>query len=181
MLLLGCTPPGRFTEQHDVFFGIAASLKELVPQIVASWPEANGKIHIDAWREVTYVDGWRVEIVERGSEPFPSGHRLYFLNLGGYRENAFDELHYKMLAVAESSSEAIRLAKQTVFYKETGFTNAVSHIDDKYALDVDDLHSVADILPEAHKQRYALRITRTEEVLAEDVFHLGYLPVSKIK
>ena len=30
MVLLGCRPPGRFTEQHDIFFGIGNSLKELV-------------------------------------------------------------------------------------------------------------------------------------------------------
>jgi len=35
MLLLGCKPPGRHTEQHDVFFGIARSLRDLVPEIQA--------------------------------------------------------------------------------------------------------------------------------------------------
>ena len=64
MLLLGCKPPGRFTEQHDVFFGIAGALPELVPSIIAAWPEAP-KIHIDAWREVTAVDGYRVSVVAK--------------------------------------------------------------------------------------------------------------------
>jgi hypothetical protein len=31
MLLLGSKAPGRHVEQHDFFFGIAASLRELVP------------------------------------------------------------------------------------------------------------------------------------------------------
>lgn len=44
MLLLGCKPPGRHTEQHDIFFGIAASLRDLVPEIQAFWPELQ-KIH----------------------------------------------------------------------------------------------------------------------------------------
>ena len=46
MLLLGCKPPGRHVEQHDVFFGIAGSLDELIPEIKAFWPETD-KIHID--------------------------------------------------------------------------------------------------------------------------------------
>ncbi|MGN6440105.1 MAG: DUF1543 domain-containing protein [Agriterribacter sp.] len=35
MLLLGCKPAGRHTEQHDVFFGIGASLKDLIPDIIS--------------------------------------------------------------------------------------------------------------------------------------------------
>jgi len=62
MLLLGCKPPGRHTEQHDVFFGIAANLRDLVPEIQAFWPEPHN-IHIDAWREVNNVDGYDVKIV----------------------------------------------------------------------------------------------------------------------
>lgn len=57
MVLLGCKPAGRHTEQHDIFFGVATSLKELVPEIKAFWKEGGDKIHIDAWREVTVVDG----------------------------------------------------------------------------------------------------------------------------
>jgi hypothetical protein len=44
MLLLGCKPLGRNTEQHDIFFGIADSLPELKPEILNFWPEAQGKI-----------------------------------------------------------------------------------------------------------------------------------------
>ena len=65
MCLLGCTPQGRNIEQHDVFFGIGQTLKHLVPAIVQFWPEAQGKIHIDAWREVTHVDGYSVQVVEK--------------------------------------------------------------------------------------------------------------------
>lgn len=65
MVVIGCTPPGRLTEQHDTFFGIAKSLKDLVPDMIAFWPEAKGFIHIDSWREVTQVDGFSIEIVKK--------------------------------------------------------------------------------------------------------------------
>ena len=58
MVLLGCIPKGRVTEQHDVFFGIAENMRELIPQMNRFWPEANGKLHIDVWREITTVDGF---------------------------------------------------------------------------------------------------------------------------
>ena len=37
MLLLGCRPTGRNTEQHDIYFGIAKSLKDLIPEIKSFW------------------------------------------------------------------------------------------------------------------------------------------------
>ena len=65
--------------------------------------------------------------------------RLFFINLGGYKENEFEEYHYKMLTACEDKSVAIQAAKQTAFYKHTGFKGATSHIDDKYGVDVDDI------------------------------------------
>ena len=53
MILLGATPKGRNIEQHDIFFGIANSIKELLPEMIDFWPEAKGKIHVDAYRIVT--------------------------------------------------------------------------------------------------------------------------------
>jgi len=184
MLLLGSTPKGRHIEQHDIYFGIAESLKSMVPAIVASWPEAGGKIHIDAWREVTVVDGFAITVMEKigGVEkhaPNTSGPKLFFINLGGYKPNEFEEYHYKMLTVASNKGEAIQKAKQTVFYKHTGFKTAESHIDDKYGVDVDDIYAIEDILPDAIKQRYTLVITPNTGA-AMDEMHLGYFILSKL-
>ncbi|MEZ4787007.1 MAG: DUF1543 domain-containing protein [Flavobacterium haoranii] len=43
MIMLGCTPKGRITEQHDIFFGIAPSLFELKTDLYDFWPEAENK------------------------------------------------------------------------------------------------------------------------------------------
>jgi len=67
MIMLGCRPKGRYTEQHDIFFGIGKSLKELIPSMKAFWPEAKGQIHIDAWREVTTVDNYKIEVTTKGT------------------------------------------------------------------------------------------------------------------
>jgi hypothetical protein len=178
MVMLGCTPKGRYTEQHDIFFGIGSSLKELVPQMKAFWPEAKGKIHIDAWREVTTVDNYSVEIISK--KPSMATEKLYFINLGGYKENEFEEYHYKTLAVAESLGLASKVAKATTFYKHFSFAGATSHLDDKYGIDVDDIHNVADILAPVFKDQYSLKITKSDVPLTEDVQHIGYLKIDKI-
>ena len=178
MVMLGATPAGRFTEQHDIFFGIATHLEELVPAMKAFWPEAKGKIHIDAWRTVSAVDGYKIEI---GTHLKKSSNqeKLFFINLGGYKENEFEEYHYKVLTVAKNKSEAIKKSKQTTFYKHCSFKGAISHIDDKYGVDVDDIYDIEDILAPHYKEQNSLKITKSSD-LPSDVLEIGYLKIDKL-
>ena len=178
MLLIGCTPAGRNTEQHDVFFGIANSMQELVPEIVAFWPEAKGKIHLDAWREVNHVNGYSVQVVEGRSSR--NSVRLFFINLGGYRRNEFEEFHYKMLVAATGKGEAIKLSKETAFFKHTGFQGAPAHVDDKFGVDVDDVYEVQDILPASTKTKFSLQVQKGLPGDSEDEIHLGYFKLDLV-
>ena len=172
MVLLGCTPKNRLTEQHDIFFGISTSVREMKSDFYAFWPDG-GQLHIDSWREVTHVGGYALSIVPK-AEASPSKNKLFFLNLGGYRPGEFEEYHYKLLAVAKTMAEAVKVAKQSAFYKHFGFKGAESHIDDKYALDVDDMHKVEDILPAHLKERYSIKIVPDVNGI-EDELKIGYL------
>ena len=176
MLLIGCTPEGRNIEQHDIFFGIGNSVKDLVPGVISSWPEAKGKLHIDAWRALTNVNGFEVTVIPHQKINNPA--TLFFINLGGYKQNEFEEFHYKMIVAAGDKGEAVKQAKNTAFYKHTGFDGADSHIDDKYGVDVDDIFEIADILPAEIKKQYTLLITHATEALPEDELHLGYFKLS---
>ena len=180
MVMLGCKPAGRFTEQHDIFFGIGKTLKELIPQMKGFWPEAKGKIHVDAWREVTMVNNFSIEIIAKKVLAEPLLDNLFFINLGGYKENEFEEYHYKILTIAENLSSASKNAKATTFYKHCGFKGATSHIDDKYGIDVDDIYNVADILPVHYKDHYSLKITKVKTFFEEDQLHIGYLKLDKL-
>lgn len=176
MLLIGCKPEGRYIEQHDIYFGIGNSVKDLLPNVVNFWPEAKGKLHIDAWREVTNVNGYEVTVIPR--QEINNTAKLFFINLGGYKQNEFEEFHYKMIVAGADKSEAVRQAKDTAFFKHTHFKGADSHIDDKYGVDVDDIFEIADILPAEIKQQYSLSITQSTDLLPEDEVHLGYFKLS---
>lgn len=174
MVVLGATPPGRLTEQHDVFFGIGYSLAQLVPKMQAFWPEAKGRIHIDSWREVTMVDGYEIAVV---SAPAPSAQKLFFINLGGYKPGELEEYHYKTLSVANTMAEAVKQSKKTHFYKHYGFKGAESHVDDKFGLDADDVHQVDEV---AHADvAFHLQCT-PKDGLTEDWLHIGYLKIEKL-
>ncbi|MEY2903219.1 MAG: hypothetical protein RLY89_2325 [Bacteroidota bacterium] len=173
MVLLGGKPKGRHTEQHDMFFGIAESLKELIPQFNQFWPEAKGKMHIDGFREVNQVDGQQINIVPRGSQTTAASRQLFFINLGGYKKDEFDEFHYKMVVAAKDKAAAIQQAKQTAFFKHTHFEGANSHVDDKYGIDVDDLYTIDEVLPKLTKEQYSIELTPIQEAI-QDELHLGY-------
>jgi hypothetical protein len=178
MLLIGATPPGRHIEQHDVFFGIGEFLQDIIPDVVAFWPEAKGKLHVDAWREVRAVNGFRVEVMEGEKRESPA--RLFFINLGGYRRGEFEEFHYKMVVAATGKGEAVMQSKQTAFFRHTGFKGANAHIDDKYGVDVDDIYAIADILPASVKGKYSLLVTPDGNGLPEDEIHLGYFKLDAV-
>ncbi|RYZ44417.1 MAG: DUF1543 domain-containing protein, partial [Sphingobacteriales bacterium] len=142
------------------------------------WPEAKGKIHIDAWRTVTCVDGFKVEVVAAEDKQVqPAG--LFFLNLGGYKPGEFDELHYMMLVAEGSKAAAIKRGKETAFFKHATFEGATSHIDDKYGVDIDDVYEIEEILSGKFKTNYSIKLTKAG-LCIEDEMHLGYLPIKNI-
>ena len=179
MVLIGCKPQGRHTEQHDIFFGIADQLRDLIPEMLSFWPEAEGDMHVDGWREVTQVDGQDIKGVGR-TDVVPANQKaLFFINLGGYKKDEFEEFHYKIVVAAAEKSTAIKAAKQTAFFKHTHFDGANSHIDDEYGIDVDDLYRIEEVLSPSTLAEYQL-VLADAEVEKQDELHLGYFKLSKM-
>ncbi|OOS25289.1 hypothetical protein B0681_04475 [Moraxella porci DSM 25326] len=179
MLKIGATPKGRLIEQHDIFFGIADDVRELIPHFESAWPEIKDIWHLDAYRKITAVDGYLIEIINKDDHPNnpPNVKHLYFVNLGGYKPNHFEEYHHKLLIIADDIHQATAIAKQSEFYQafDIAGTRATSHIDDKYGVDIDEIHNVSDVLPQAFKDRYRLRIT-ADSTATPDEMVIGYLP-----
>jgi hypothetical protein len=180
MLLIGCKPPGRHTEQHDIFFGIAAELRDLISEIQSFWPEPD-KVHLDAWREVNQVDGFHIKIHcrENNEEINNQAPRLFFINLGGYQENRFEEQHYNLLTVKVNRSAAYKEAKESLFFQHNHFPGAEPHIDDKYGIDVDDLYEIEEMLSSSQKEKYQIELIPAKS-LQEDIIHLGYFKLSSL-
>ena len=177
-IIIGCTPKGRHTEQHDVFFGIAENIRDLVPEMINLCPETKEKMHVDAYREVNFVNGYQVEVVEKSKKS--TNETLFFFNLGGYLPDVLQEYHQQVLVVEKSLSEATQKVKSSAFYKDYNQPNgASSHIDDKYALDVDDAFAVEDILPLSQKEKFSLKLTKTDHV-SEDKIYNGYFKLDKL-
>jgi hypothetical protein len=173
MVLVGCRPNGRNTEQHDVFFGVAHTLEALIPQLQSFWPGV--KLHIDAYMCVENVAGYEVNCNDTASTQSDTDQKLFFVNLGGYAPPDFEEYHKKLLIVARDIAEASSIAKEDTFYK-SGSRNSSpvrSHIDDKFELD--EIIAIQDLLPHAR-----VLLTRSEGNPEDSKPIIGYLPLSKI-
>lgn len=90
-VLLGGKHARANIELHDVQFVIARSIEETAPAIKQRW-WGSGSPHIDAYAELTTVDGFRITPVPR-AEAMPANVALYFVNTGGYEPGVFNELH----------------------------------------------------------------------------------------
>ena len=207
MLKIGARPQGRLIEQHDVMFVIANSLSETIESVNQHWPAVKNNWHLDAWREVKRVGDYQILLSkeslskdnaladniladERVDNKLDSqGKQLYFVNLGGYLPGQFEEFHYKTLVIAETLGKATAQVKKTAFYQDYTFDNvdtaksgvATSHVDDKHQLDLDDIHCVADLLPNDVALTIQPLTEPEKNQLPYDALHIGYLSLKQIK
>ena len=175
MVLLGCKPEGRNTEQHDVFFGIGSSLADLKPAMQKFWPGV--KLHIDAWAQIDYVDYSAIIVLEaEEKQPDIYTENLFFINLGGYKPGEFEEYHKKILFCGQDIAEAINYAKVTPFYVagQSLETGSRSHIDDKF--EVDEVIAVNDLLQDKRYKVYGANVMSVQKELT---MNIGYLSFSK--
>jgi len=175
MVLLGCRPVGRLTEQHDVFFGIGSDVLSLVPAMKKFWPGVN--LHIDAYQSIEIIDNYTITVHEGQFFHHDKGDlKLFFINMGGYKPPLFEEMHSKILVVAKSISEAICIAKTDAFYvdHQNNEGRLRSHIDDKF--DIDDVLNVNDLILD-----YGIEIRKfANGDVTENELKIGYIPLSNL-
>ena len=189
MIQLGGRPKGRLIEQHDIFFGVANQVNELIADINNHWPEVKNKWHIDSYRAISKVDNYSIKLVESNIQAECANDlKLFFINLGGYQQDSFEEFHYKLLIVADSQADAVKQAKQSEFYKQFTFKdkaspfNAASHIDDKFEVDIDNIYNVNDLISNVKIiiEPLARALDKSINVI-EDKKYVGYLSIKNLK
>lgn len=168
MIQIGFRLEGMNTEGHDTVFSIASSKEEAFKLIKAARPYAG---HIDTCLEVNQVEDFAVQVVEK---PSPSELKLWFINLGGYNQGQFGEVHKCILLTARNLAEAKTKAKQDPFFKEPGRVQdpkAAPHVDDKHALD----EGIDDVLCVSEEMK-GIELVKIDTV-KENVLSIEYVPL----
>ena len=128
---LGGRAPKCNTELHDVVFVAGETVEETYGQLMEKWFGTPVGLHLDSWVELDLVDGYRIAL---GSEAGAGAEKLFFVNLGAYRQGLFMELHAILFLVAISALEAKARAKALLRPQLHG------------PMHTDDLHDVDDCL-----------------------------------
>lgn len=143
---LGGRAPRCNTELHDVVFAVGTSIEAGYEQLLDLWFGTPVGLHVDSWMALDVVDGHRVRLVEK---PAP-GKALYFINLGGYADGQFTELHANMILVAADAREAKARAKRDLMRNG------------EQQIHTDDLYDVDDCLEIRHVGAYHIALEPAE-------------------
>ncbi|MDQ2148111.1 DUF1543 domain-containing protein [Alcaligenaceae bacterium C4P045] len=129
VVMLGGRHPRANIEVHDVVFTAAPSLPDAHALLKRQWFGDPGSVHIDSWMCVDGVDGFKVTFSDL--PPDVEEPRLFFVNVGGYEQGIFGELHNYLLLPARSVKEAKSLAKRRLPSAWTmTHVDAVQDVDD---------------------------------------------------
>lgn len=161
MILVGGQVRGANIELHDVRFAAGEKIRDTYETLQDEWWGDPDTLHIDAWADVTHIDGYDVLL---SPEPYKGREKLYFVNLGGYDLSIFDELHRNILKVATSQQQAMKDARRAV----TDWT--MPHKDNLF--EVENILKIAQVAGlHVHLQKSA--------ALIPFAFQCGYTPISK--
>lgn len=103
VVIVGGYPDGAHVEVHDVRFVVGRDLPDCFDDLKAQWWGPQKRFHIDAWGVLEWADGFDVAISNGVALESP---RLWFVNLGGYLSDRFQEMHKNVFVVADTAAEA---------------------------------------------------------------------------
>lgn len=161
MVLVGGHTPTSNLEVHDMRFVTGATIQETYETLQSEWWGDPNTLHVDVWGEVNTIDGYDVSL---SPTPYEGDMGLYFINLGGYVPDLFDEVHKNILIVEKSLPPARQKAKETVSH----WTQA--HKDTEFEIEK--------ILPLAQVGPYHVHLKPSKNTIPFS-FHCAYTPISK--
>ena len=177
VVLLGGKDAEDKIEAHNLFVGIGADLKSLLPAMRKSW---SGATHIDAYMILEAVDGYLIEIKD-GKLELPQYPKLIIANIGFYKKGHFSEFHDLIPIVLADEKDKIveRLKKHPDFLDGQNLNDSSrSHLDDKHEIlhfDVDDTIDVNEEI-----EVYSIGLSKTVLDISNK-FEIGYIKFSKLE
>ena len=150
------------TELHDVVFTCGETIKDTYYDLLDKWFGFPDRLHIDSWVEISIIDGYKVTLKQEKSQ---SLNKLYFINLGAYDSNKFEELHESKFMVGVEENTIKNKAKKSLL---VGMHQV--HTDDLY--DVDDCIEIIKV------SNLYVHLEKTDKV-EKLKFNNGYFPIPR--
>ena len=150
------------TELHDVVFTLGEKIEDTYTDLLGKWFGLPDRLHVDSWVDLNIVEGYKISLSKKKNK---SPKKLYFVNLGAYEKNRFEELHESKFMVDESKINVKKRAKELLLVGKEQV-----HLDDLY--DVDDCIEIKKV------SGYYINLERTLKD-SNLKFNNGYKPIPK--
>ena len=149
-------------ELHDVVFTLGEKIEDSYNDLLGKWFGLPDRLHIDSWVEINMVEGYKISL---SKEKNKTTKKLYFVNLGAYEKDRFEELHESRFMVDVNKINVKKRAKkQLLIGKEQ------VHLDDLY--DVDDCIEIRKV------SGYYINLEKTSKQ-GKLTFNNGFKPIPK--
>jgi hypothetical protein len=163
---IGGSTATSLIEVHDVRFAAAEKMEDAYDGIRDTWWGTPESLHLDCWGELTSADGYNIFLKDA---PQAREDKLWFVNLGGYADGDFNELHKNIFVVAPTVSKAkVRALKAIIDWKG-------HHKDEMF--EVEKIASIDDILA---KSGHYIHLEKTDTPLPF-TFKYGFNPAIRKK
>ena len=150
------------TELHDVVFTLGEKIEDTYIDLLRKWFGLSDRLHIDSWVDLNIVEGYKISL---SKEKKRSNKNLYFVNLGAYEKNRFEELHESRFMVDINKVNVKKRAKEELLVGKEQV-----HLDDLY--DVDDCIEIKEV------SGYYINLERTQKK-SNLKFNNGYKSIPK--
>ncbi len=165
-------------EMHDVRWVLGESIEDTFSELRKQWLGKRSGLHIDSYKRIQYVDGYKITVSESNKENSISQkteeESLWFINLGGYNPKRMYEEHEFSLVIARNHIEAKKKAKKNW---ESNLKN--KHNDDYSGIknfdQIDDIHSIKQI------KRWEIKVISDPKKRSEKMIPdwYGYMRIDK--
>lgn len=152
-------------ELHDMRFAVGNSIEDTYQRLRESWWGTPESLHLDAWGILNYADGYDIHISDKPAANH--GKKLFFVNLGGYDQRQFTELHKNVFVVAEDEYQAKQKAVKEVSEWES------PHRD--YLHKIENIVNINELL---NSNNYHIHLTNSNDVKPFE-FICRYTPIGK--
>jgi len=166
VIYIGGSHEKSLIELHDMRFVISDTIEQTYDELRKSWWGIPKSLHIDAFGELHYADGHRIYVTNNMPKK-QSKNRLFFINLGGYSQSEFTELHKNVFVVAENEEQAKLKAKTQIQQWE------LPHKD--YLYELDNILDISQITAQENVHVYLEPTTEFQEF----EFTCRYTPIGK--
>ena len=150
------------TELHDVVFTLGEKIEDTYIDLLGKWFGLSDRLHIDSWVDLNIVEGYKICLSKQKNK---SKKKLYFVNLGAYEKNRFEELHESKFMVDVNKINVKTRAKELLLVGKEQV-----HLDDLY--DVDDCIEIKKV------SGYYINLETTSKH-SNLKFNNGYKPIPK--